>query len=403
MGFRLPRIGPGLRSPGRRTPGLTTMVAVAATALAAGVAACSAPAGSSSAASGAAPVSSASSSLTVGFIMVGSHSDYGYNQAVYVASQAVGKDLTNVKVLTADNVPENDSVTQAMQAMVNSGAKVIFATSYGYYSYALAFAKAHPSVIVLHQGGYLAGKFPANFGTYWGEAYEPVSLGGMAAGAVTKTDKLGFVYAFPISQTIANIDAFELGAQSVNPKAQTYIVNTSNWCDPLKQKEAASALLSQGVDVLTQHQDCQSTVIEAAKAAGKYVVGYHYDAESLDPSGWLTGSAWDWTPVYEAIVKTVLSGKFTGSEYNANFVGTFAAHDNPLTLAPFGSAVSSAMQTKILAEEKALDAPGASVFKGPISCQDGSMLVPAGKVMTYAQINSLSCLVKGVVGTLPKS
>jgi simple sugar transport system substrate-binding protein/basic membrane protein A len=335
--------------------------------------------------------------------MVGSHSDYGYNQAVYSASQELAKDMPNVKVLTADNIPENNSVTQTMSAMANSGAKVIFATSYGYYSYALAFAKAHPGIIVLHQGGYLNGTFPANFGTYWGEAYEPVSLGGMAAGAVTKSDKLGFVYAFPISQTIANIDAFELGAQSVNPKAQTYIVNTSNWCDPLKQKEAAAALLSQGADVLTQHQDCQSTVIEAAKAAGKYVVGYHYDAETLDPSGWLTGSAWDWKPIYESIVKTAMSGKFTGSKYNADFVGTFADGDNPLTLASFGSSVPSSTQSKILAEEKSLDAPGASVFKGPISCQDGTVLVPAGKVLTYAQINTLSCLVKGVVGTLPKS
>jgi basic membrane protein A and related proteins len=396
MGFRLSRIRPRTRT-GRIKLGAV----LAGVALVAGVAACSSPGGSSSGAS--ATGTTASSSLTVGFIMVGSHSDYGYNQAVYVASQALAKDIPNVKVLTADNIPENDSVTQTMDAMADSGAKVIFATSYGYYSYALAFAKAHPGIIVLHQGGYLDGKFPANFGTYWGEAYEPVSLGGMAAGSVTKTDKLGFVYAFPISQTIANIDAFELGAQSVNPKAETYIVNTSNWCDPLKQKEAASALLSQGVDVLTQHQDCQSTVIEAAKAAGKYVVGYHYDAETLDPSGWLTGSAWDWTPVYESIVKTVLSGKFTGSEYNANFVGTFADHNNPLTLAPFGSAVSAAMQSKILAEEKTLDAPGASVFKGPISCQNGSVLVAAGKVLTYAQINSISCLVKGVVGTLPAS
>ena len=393
MGFRIPTI--------RRAPRSRTLLAIAAAGLISVAAACSSPAASSGA--GGTAESSTSSTLTVGFIMVGSHSDYGYNQAVYVASQAVGKDISGVKVLTADNIPENDSVTQTMQAMVNSGAKVIFATSYGYYSYALAFAKAHPSVIVLHQGGYLDGKFPANFGTYWGEAYEPVSLGGMAAGAVTKTGKLGFVYAFPISQTIANIDAFELGAQSVNPKAQTYIVNTSNWCDPLKQKEAASALLSQGVDVLTQHQDCQSTVIEAAKAAGKYVVGYHYDAESLDPSGWLTGSAWNWTPVYESIIKTVMNGKFTGSQYNANWVGTFAAHDNPLGLASFGSSVPAAMQSKILAEEKTLEQPGASVFKGPIECQNGTMLVAAGQVMTYAQINSLSCLVKGVVGTLPQS
>ena len=64
--------------------------------------------------------------------------------------------------------------------------------------------------------------------------------------------------------------------------------------------------------------------------AGKYVVGYHYDAQSLDPSGWLTGSAWDWTSVYESITKVALGGSFKGSPYNANWVGSFADNDNPL-------------------------------------------------------------------------
>jgi simple sugar transport system substrate-binding protein/basic membrane protein A len=359
------------------------------------VGACSSKSGSAT--------SNANTKITVGFIMVGSNKDYGYNEAVYDGSQQLAKDHPDVKVITADNVPETDAVTQAMQSMVDKGAKVIFATSYGYFSYAEKFAKAHPDVYVLHQGGFESGTFPANFGTYWGEAYEPVSLGGMAAGAKTTSNKLGYVYAFPISQTIANIDAFELGAQSVNPKAQTYLVNTSNWCDPVKQKEAAQALLSQGVDVLTQHQDCQTTVIQAAKAAGKDVVGYHYDAKSLDPSGWLTGSAWNWAPVYEAIVQTVEGGSFTGSKYNANWVGTFADKDNPLGLASFGSSVSADVQAKITVEEKSLQAPGASVFKGPIYCQDGSVLFKAGEVPTYDQINNINCLVKGVVGTLPKS
>jgi simple sugar transport system substrate-binding protein/basic membrane protein A len=346
---------------------------------------------------------SGSGTFKVGFIMVGSRQDYGYNQAVYTASQQVAKDMPDVKVVTADNIPENNSVTQTMQSMASSGVKVIFATSYGYFSYAEAFAKANPNVIVLHQGGFEKGTFPPNFGTYWGEAYEPVSLGGMAAGAATKSNKLGYVYAFPISQTIANIDGFELGAQSVNPAAKTYLVNTSNWCDPLKQKEAAQALLSQGVDVLTQHQDCQATVIGAAKAAGAKVVGYHYDAQSLDPAGWLTGSAWNWSPVYEKIITSAKAGTFKGSPYNANWVGTFADHDNPLSLASFGSSVDAATKAKITAEETALEQPGASVFKGPISCQDGTVLVAAGKVMTYDQINNITCLVKGVVGTLPKS
>ena len=346
---------------------------------------------------------SGSGKTTVGFVMVGSTSDYGYNQAVYTASQQLAKDMPNVDVITADHVPENNAVTQTMQSMVNKGAKIIFASSYGYFSYAEKFAAAHPNVIVLHQGGFETGKFSPNSGTYWGEAYEPVSLGGMAAGGLTKTNKLGFVYAFPISQTIANIDAFELGARSVNPQAQTYLVNTSNWCDPLKQKEAAAALLSEGVDVLSQHQDCQTTVIQTAKAAGKYVVGYHYDAKSLDPGGWLTGSAWDWTPVYEAITKVAVSGSFTGSKYNANWVGSFADNDNPLTLASFGSSVPSDLQSKITTAQTALKKPGASVFAGPITCQDGSTLVAAGQTMTYDQINNIGCLVKGVVGTLPKS
>ena len=47
------------------------------------------------------------------------------------------------------------------------------------------------------------------------------------------------------------------------------MVNTSNWCDPAKQAEAAKSLLGQGVDVITQHQDCTATVIKAAEAAGK--------------------------------------------------------------------------------------------------------------------------------------
>ena len=84
---------------------------------------------------------SGSAKTTVGFIMVGSNSDYGYNEAVYAASQQLAKDMPNVKVITADNVPENNAVTQTMQSMVNKGAKVIFATSYGYYAYAEKFAR----------------------------------------------------------------------------------------------------------------------------------------------------------------------------------------------------------------------------------------------------------------------
>jgi simple sugar transport system substrate-binding protein/basic membrane protein A len=340
--------------------------------------------------------------LTVGFIMVGSTDDAGYNQAVADGAKAVEASFGSaIKVITADQIPENESVTQTMQAMADQGANVIFASSYGYYQYALEFAKANPDVVVLHQGGFLEGDFPENFGTYWGQAYDPVSLGGMAAGAVSESGKLGFVYAFPIAQTLANINAFTLGAQKMNPDVEVHVVNTSDWCDPLKQQQAVEALLSQGVDVFSQHQDCQSTVIQSVKAAGKKIVGYHYDANAMYPEGWLTGSAWNWTPVFTAIISEVQNGSFTGGVHNANWSGSFATGDNPLELATFGSSVSAELQEQINKAKEEISAPGTSIFTGPIYCQDGTELVAAGQVATYADTNKFECLVKGVVGSLP--
>ncbi|MCU1488947.1 MAG: family transporter substrate-binding protein, partial [Acidimicrobiaceae bacterium] len=88
----------------------------------------------------------------IGFIMVGEESDQGYNQAVYMSAKATAAALKATAVYAA-NVPETTQVTATMQAMVNAGVKVIFATSYGYYQFALAFAKSHPNVVVLHQAG----------------------------------------------------------------------------------------------------------------------------------------------------------------------------------------------------------------------------------------------------------
>jgi simple sugar transport system substrate-binding protein/basic membrane protein A len=106
---------------------------------------------------------------------------------------------------------------------------------------------------------------------------------------------------------------------------------------------------------------------------------------------------WNWAPLYESIIKTAQAGKFTGSQYNANFIGTFASGNNPLELAPFGPKVSSSLRAKILAEEAKLKAPGGTIFKGPIYCNTGKLLVPAGKTATPAAINQFTCFVKGVV------
>lgn len=339
-------------------------------------------------------------SEAVGFIMVGPKDDFGYNQAVYEGSEVVQEEFPDLEVLTAENVPEDDTAATTMEQMIDKGAKLIFATSYGHLDAALKVAEEHPDVVVVQQGNTIADDIPENSGTYFGTVYEPMYLAGIAAGSSTKTGKLGYVYAFPIPQTIANINAFERGAQSVNPDVETITVSTSSWCDPGKQQAAAESLLSQGVDVLTQHQDCTSTVIQAAEKAGAMTVGYHADASELAPDGWLTGAVWDWGPVYTDIVSTVLDGDFVGSQYNDNFRVGYKTGTNPFVLADFGPLVSSDTQAKIEESQAWLATEEGSPFAGPVLDQDGAEKVPAGTVPTYAENDAMDYFVQGVVGKL---
>jgi simple sugar transport system substrate-binding protein/basic membrane protein A len=339
----------------------------------------------------------------VGFIFVGPKDDFGYNQAAYQGSQAVGEAFPDMEVLTQENVPETDEAARVMETMIAKGAKVIFATSYGHLDAAVKVAATHPDVAVVQQGNFINGTVPANVGTYFGTVYEPVYLAGIAAAEATKSNKLGYVYAFGIPQTTENIDAFQLGAQSVNPAVQTYAVATGAWCDAGKQQDAFNSLSSQGVDVFTQHQDCTGTITKAAEAAGKMVVGYHADASSLAPTGWVTGSEWDWSKLYVDIVTTAKAGKFTGSKYNANFRVGLKTGENPFVQSKYGPSVSE--ETKALVEAaKAKIGGEGSPFAGPVMGQDGKVIIPAGTVPDYATIETqMTGFVQGVVGDLPKS
>jgi basic membrane protein A len=378
-------------------PKPTLRVAVGAAAAALALAGCSSAAQSQDPAT---DDSAGKDTGAVGFIMVGPKDDFGYNQAVYEGSEVIKDAFPDLEVLTAENVPEDDTAATTMEQMIDEGAKLIFATSYGHLDAALKVAEEHPDVVVVQQGNTISTDVPSNSGTYFGTVYEPMYLAGIAAGASTESDKLGYVYAFPIPQTIANINAFQRGAQSVNPDVETITVSTSSWCDPGKQQAAAESLLSQGVDVLTQHQDCTSTVIQAAEKAGAMTVGYHADASSLAPEGWLTGAVWDWGPLYTDIVETVVGGDFVGSPYNDNFRVGYKTGTNPFVLAGYGPGVTEETKAAIEEAQAWLGTEEGSPFLGPVADQDGSVVIEDGVVPTYAENDAMDFFVQGVVGNL---
>jgi len=334
---------------------------------------------------------------TVGFIFVGPKDDFGYNQAAYDGSAAVEASFPDITVLQAENVPETAESEAVMQGMIDDGADLIFATSYGHLEFAANLAASNPEVVFVHQGG-LETEPLDNLGTYFGTVYEPVYTAGIAAGQVSETGKLGYVYAFPIPQTLANINAFTLGAQSVNPEIETIAVSTGSWCDPALQAQAAQSLLDEDVDVITQHQDCTKTIVEAAEAADAYSVGYHADASSLAPNGWITGSEWDWADLYVDIVQTVMDAGFAESEYNGDFRVGLQTGDNPFIQSAFGSMVTPETIELIDAAKESFIA-GGSPFTGPVTDQDGEIVWAEGETPTYADIEQMDFFVEGVIGS----
>lgn len=339
----------------------------------------------------------------IGFIYVGATTDVGYNQAAHDGAVALGKACPDVKILEADNIPETADMTRVAEQMIGQGAKIIFTTSYGYKDFAVKLAKAHPDVAVLEQGNFIDGKVPPNVDTYFGNVYETVYLGGIAAAKATKSKKLGFIAAFAIPQTLVNINAFELGAQSVDPSITTNAVFVGNWCDPGKQADAARSLLASGVDVVSQHQDCTGTIVKTTEAKGASTVGYHYDAEKLAPKGWLTGSEWDWAPLYGALTTSIMEGKFASSAFKGNYTVGFAGGEvpSPMNLAPFGPSVSAATKADVGQAKKAILA-GRSPFTGPVVDKSGKVQVAKGASATSKQVATMDFLVKGVKGSLPK-
>ena len=334
--------------------------------------------------------------LTVGFLYVGPQNDFGYNQAAYQGSLAVKEAFPNAKILQAENVPETAEAERVMEKMIDDGATIVFPTSFGHLDPALNVAERHPDVTFLHQGGL---KTAENLGTYFGTIYETQYAVGQAAGMATKSNKLGYVVAFPIAQTLLNINAFQLGAASVNPKATTTVVFTSNWCDSGKQAEAANSLLDQGVDVLAQHQDCTKTIVQTAERRGAMSTGYHSDASELAPKGWLTGSVWNWGPLFVKMVETVVAGDFKESPYSGRY--RTGASEGVVQLAPFGAAATPEIRAKVEETFEGLKSGELKPFTGPIKDQSGNVQIAAGETPDATALESTDYLVQGVVGQIP--
>jgi simple sugar transport system substrate-binding protein len=338
----------------------------------------------------------AQSPITVGIIYVGPRDDFGYNQA-QAESAALLKKMPGVKVLEEENVPETQAVQKSMQGMISQdGATLLFPTSFGYFDpHMLLVAAKNPNVRFSHCGGmWTKGKHPDNTGSYFGYIDEAQYLNGVVAGHMSKSKKLGFVAAKPIPQVLRNINAFTMGARSVDPSITTTVIFTGDWSMPVKEAEATNGLADQGADVFTMHVDGPKVVVETAAKRGKMVCGYHASQAKLAPQAYLTGAEWNWITAYTTILDAARAGKphpnFVRGGLKEGFVKT----------SPYGPAVTEAARKNADAVKAKMMAGSFDIFVGELKDNTGKVVIPKGKALkqTDIELEAMNYLVEGVVG-----
>ena len=333
----------------------------------------------------------AADKLKVGFVYVGPVADFGYSYQHDLSRKALAEALGDkVETTFLENVPEADS-ERSIEKLARSGMGLIFTTSFGFMEPTLKVAKKFPKIKFEHATGY---KRSENLSTYSARFYEGRYICGKIAAKLSKSGTVGYIASFPIPEVVSGINAFMLGAQSVNPNVKMKIVWVNTWFDPGKEAEAAKALLAQGADILTQHTDSAAPLQEAEKQ-GKLAFGQSSDQLRFAPKAQLTSIVDDWDGYVIAEAKAVMAGTWKSHDTWGGL------KDGMVVLAPFTNMPDD---VKAMAEEtKAAIASGKlHAFTGPVTKQDGTIAIKDGETAPDPMILGMNWYVKGIDDKLPQ-
>ena len=331
--------------------------------------------------------------LKAGFVYVTPVTEAGWTRQHEEGRKAVDKALgASVKTTFVENVPEGADAERVIRDLAREGHTIIFTPSFGYMEPTLKVAQEFPDVKFESITGY---KTAPNVAVANARYYEGRYLAGVAAGRMTQSNLAGYVAGFPIPEVLQGINAFTLGMRSVNPRAQVKVVWLNTWFDPTKERDAAMALFNQNVDVIAFHTG-STAVMAAAQERGKMAVAYHSDMRKVAPDAQIIAVTHEWGAYYTARIKAVQQGQWqTGNVWGGVKEGMVRVGD-------FGPKVPKAVQAEVLAKQKDVASGKLHPFAGPISDNDGKLVLPAGQALSDAQILSMNYLVAGVQGKVIK-
>jgi simple sugar transport system substrate-binding protein len=342
------------------------------------------------------PAAAAESPLVVGFVYVTPIGEAGWTWQHELGRREMANALgARVKTIAVEGVAEGPDSERVMRDLARQGARLVFATSFGYLDPALRVAADFPTVAFEHAGGY---KGAPNLATYDARYYEARWLAGWLAGKTSRSGVAGYVAGFPVPEVVQGINAFALGMRAADPKATVRVLWLDTWFDPAKERDAAQALIDQGADVLTHHSGSPA-VAQTAQAnfrtRGTRVVPYPSDMHAFAPDAQLVAIVHRWGGFYTRVAQQVLVGNWRPEPVWGG-IGS-----GMVDIAAVDPAVPAAVRSELQARRAAIVAGTLKPFAAPLVDNAGVVRLAAGALDDPA-IKTMDWFVAGVVGTVPK-
>ena len=255
--------------------------------------------------SGCSPADEGDAALRVGLVTPGSIADAAWNSQAYAGLRRIADSLPAAVSHVEARTPAEQE--EALRAYAVQGYDLVFAHGFEFQQMAERVSRQYPATAVVVTSGERAAE---NVSPIIFNLAEATYLGGIAAGAATRSGIIGFVGGVEIPPVRDAYEGWVAGARTVRPDIQARQTYLNNWDDPAAGREAALALLRLGADVLHHNADQAGLGVfrAAAETPGSWVIGANADQAALAPNQVLGSAVLDLPHAFLLIARRVHDG-----------------------------------------------------------------------------------------------
>lgn len=289
-----------------------------------------------------------------------------------------------VSTLYYDNVTV-ENIGETLEQAVGENCNIIFTTTPAFASASVKAAIAHPHVKILNCSLNTSHRY---IRTYYARMHEAKFLMGAIAGAMSENDRLFYLADYPMFGTIANINAFALGAKMINPRAKVYLEwSTKKGVDINERIRSVNPSCVSGKDMVIPQEESR-------------FFGIYYMADGRPRN--LAMPLCHWGRFYERLIRTIMDGTWKYDDNTEKAINYWWGMSSGVV--DVICSKNLPMGTKRLVEllNRTISTGEFNPFAGILYSQTGIVKDHPDNVLSPEEIMSMDWLAENVVGTIPK-